>query len=258
MKAEAVAPRARDVRVELPADDLAIEQLDAAARERIAHVWTDRAHNELRTSTVFANLHRALVAARAAPPVIRLAALAVSDEVRHADICIEVASRYAGKEVDYPAVEPILEPHFAGCGDVTNRHLFTVMQCCINETIAVSYLRTCFDRAKGALVRAAVRAILEDEIDHSRLGWAHLGSQRVSEEMRLIVADAMPQLLTMVHAVWIADEGGHHDAAPAGHGALAMADVHEVVRATVRDVVIPGLEHVRVDAAGARTWLAKH
>jgi hypothetical protein len=73
-----------------------IEALCAEDRELLSRRWLDRAHNELSTSTTFAELYRGLVALEASSDLLAVAAAAIGDELRHAVICHAVAERYAG------------------------------------------------------------------------------------------------------------------------------------------------------------------
>jgi hypothetical protein len=46
-------------------------------------------------------------------------------------------------------------------------------------------MRGAVPRAAGPLLRAALRDVLADEIDHARVGWAYLASTEQDERMRL-------------------------------------------------------------------------
>jgi hypothetical protein len=253
-------------RLALPALDPALDELAPDARARVARLWGNRARNERHTSAVFGALQRVLVEQGAAAPVVELAHRAVSDELGHADLCEAVAARYApapfgaddgpAADAEPEALRPPAAPSFHGCTERENGLLFVVLQCCLNETIAAAYLRTCLEQARGAVARTAVRELLKDEVTHSRIGWAHLASDRVDEPLRRVVAEAMPELLRTIERVWLADPGGIHAAAPPGHGSLRIAEIGDVVRDTVEAIVVPGLTHIGVDPRPSAAWLA--
>ena len=46
----------------------------------------------------------------------------------------------------------------------------------MNETTAGVFLEVCLAHAEGALAKAALSELLSDEIDHGRIGWAHLAA----------------------------------------------------------------------------------
>jgi len=238
-------------------DDPTINGLDDPTRQLLSVLWQRRAENEMRTSTVFANLYLALVHEAAHPTVLAIAAAAVADELRHAEIATKVAARYRGRPTALPAVTPLEAPLFDGCTAAESRLLFPILQSCLNETIAAAYLKVCWDQAAGPIVRGALHSILQDEIEHSRLGWAHLGSDRVNGAMREMVGQALPQLLAAVVPQWLDDPGGDYARAPAGHGTLAPSVMVGLVREAIERIILPGFEHVGVDSRAARAWMTK-
>ncbi len=249
----------------LPAVDSTIDELDSDARTRVARLWLARARNERHTSGVFVALERVLTERNAAPPVLELARRAVKDELAHAALCEEVSTRYAASTTalltelaaaEPDALAPPRAPRFHGCTERENGLLFVVLQCCLNESVAAAYLSTCLEQARGAVVRAAVRALLRDEVTHSRIGWAHLASDSVGASERHVVAEAMPELLHAIRRIWLADPAGLHAAAPPGHGSLRLAELDDIVLETVEVIVVPGLEHVGVDPGPSSAWAA--
>jgi hypothetical protein len=211
-------------------------------------------------------LARVLLEQGAVTPVLELAHRAVADERAHADLCEAVAARYALApfaassvapfDAEPDALAPPPAPSFHGCTERENGLLFVVLHCCLNESIAAGYLRTCLDQAHGAVARTAVRALLRDEVTHSRIGWAHLASDCIDAKLRLVVGEAMPELLRTMQRVWLADPEGIHAAAPAGHGSLRLREIADVVLDTVEEIVVPGLEHVGVDPRPSAAWAA--
>jgi hypothetical protein len=154
------------------------------------------------------------------------------------------------------ALAPPDAPRFHGCTERENALLFVVLQCCLNESIAAAYLSTCLEQARGTVVRAALRALLRDEVTHSRIGWAHLASDALTDAERRVVAEAMPELLRAIRRVWLADPEGLHAAAPRGHGSLGLGEIDRVLLDTVDAVIVPGLTHVGVDSRPSGAWAA--
>jgi hypothetical protein len=222
-------------------------------RIAVAGVWRRRSRNELSTSTVFASLTRALVAFRAPRAIVREAASAVADEVRHAEICLHVARAYWA-ECPEPDPSEVVEAAFE-----TRPHLATllyvVMQSCINEGVATAYLQRCFDEAEHPLARAAVRDILQDEIHHARFGWTLLATDVVRPEWRSSIAEALPDLMQRVSDAWLGQVGT--TAVPSGHGAIGLAAMREVVRDAYDALILPGFDVVGVDSTQGRQWLTE-
>lgn len=78
--------------------------------ERVAAVWQGRASAEGSVHAYAQRIVEDLRDADAAPRVLELAARMVSDEARHVAICIDVASRYAGRslhQMSFRAAVPI-------------------------------------------------------------------------------------------------------------------------------------------------------
>jgi hypothetical protein len=237
-------------------EDPAIEALDAGARARIARAWAARARNELSTSTVFASISRALVGLGAPHAIVRAAATAVADEVRHAEICVHVARAYAGEPV-FVAPAAVVEEPAPAAGDAADltAALFVVMQSCINEGVACAYLQQCLAEATGVLARAAVRDILEDEIRHARFGWTLLASPLIRPSWHAAIATSLPTLCERVAEVWVAPGDGELVGVPKGHGAIEAGELAGVVHGAFCDLVLPGFAHLGLDVRSARRWL---
>src|SRR5450631_3927265 len=101
----------------LPERDPAIDALCTEERAVLAQRWLGRAHNELCTSTTFAELYRGLVALEAPAALLATAASAVGEELRHAEICHAVAERYAGQGLRRAPATVTASPRFAGCSE---------------------------------------------------------------------------------------------------------------------------------------------
>ena len=238
---------------ELPFDDPTIDDLDADTRAAVARHWEHRGDSEERVAAIFTRFVPRLRDARAEAIVIELATRAADDELRHADICRAVASRYgdravgrAEREVTSVGVDNAAELEAA---------VGLAALCCIQETIACAWLQACRDGATARLPRAALRTLLEDETDHARLGWAHLASARVSRETREQIARHLPQLLEGCLQPWLVPDASGLPDGVAEHGIPADAETRRVVLGVVRDVVFPGFATVGVAPDAARRWL---
>jgi hypothetical protein len=156
-----------------------------------------------------------------------------------------VAGAYLGREVDWPKPPELEEPRFGSVGPELGSTLLILLHCCMNETIAGAFLRACQKDARGQLVRAALREILRDEIDHARLGWAHLASPLVTPSMRRQVSAAAQNLLNDCRALWLACDRPEV-VAPPGHGCPTNAELARIVDEAIAELVLPGLRHVGI------------
>jgi hypothetical protein len=238
----------------LPAEDLVIDALDAETRRAVAERWAERADNELATSTTFAELYRGLVLLEADASLLAVAARGIEDELRHHVICRHVAERYAGKEVRAPRFRATAPPRFTGCSEREARILHAVLHWCLNEGVAAAYLGACLEEAEGALARDTVRDILRDEVVHARLGWTFVSGLSPSD--RGLVSEALPQLLTEIETAWRLSADSVREL-PEGHGVIGPAAIRRVFGETVRELVLPGFDHIGIETAAAHAWLAE-
>jgi hypothetical protein len=245
------------IRSEAPLpDDPRIASLDDEARSGIAAAWRRKATNELTNSTVFASLTRSLIGLRAPHEIVRCAAIAVADEVRHAEICVHVARAYLPSGAP-PDPSPVIAEPAPSADPELGAVLFTVMQSCLNEGVATVYLQRCLSESRFVLARAAIRAFLEDEIHHARIGWSLLASEVIGPSLRSAVAEALPTLLERVAEAWLANDESPLAPIPPGHGTLEKDAMPDVVRTAVEDLLLPGFDAVGIDSTRARIWTAK-
>jgi len=228
----------------LPAEDPSIDALDRPSRELLARAWAERARSELGAGAVFAAISQGLFAAGAPAEVQWLAARAVCDEMRHAEICRFLAIRYGGADIARPAPPVPGDPPRSAL-------VYAVLNGSINETIASAVLTACHEGASSPLARAATRELLADEVDHARVGWALLADGPLAAGLRCEVARALPTLVRIVRDRWLARAAELPEDLPRGHGCLPRAEVEELVDHALRVLVLPGFAHVGIDPAAA-------
>ncbi|MBX3224117.1 MAG: hypothetical protein KF795_26615 [Labilithrix sp.] len=229
--------------LELPEDDT-LASLDPATRGAIALHWRHRAAAELGVAVAFEALLPRLRGASAADAVIALAVKAVDDERRHAELCVRLAARYLDAPVEAPAPRYEGLPDFGTGDEALEVALTTLGMCCINESIASEWIRSSWEVASSPTAIAANRFHLQDEIDHARLGWAHLASSAVGPGLRAALRAWAPKLIAVNVAEWKKPDPYLPPAGVPAHGHLSLADSAAAIDAAVRDVVLPGLAHL--------------
>lgn len=229
--------------LELPEDDT-IERLADDARRAIAAHWVERASAESGVAVAFEALLPRLRDVRAAEVVLALATKAIDDERRHGDLCVRLAARYLGTHVDAPAPRHRALPDFGTGDERMEVALTTLGMCCINESIASEWIRSCWEVATAPTAIAANRFHLQDEIDHARLGWAHLASDAVDAALRQKLRVWAPKLVAVNVAQWKKPDAHLPAEGIPAHGHLSRGDNDDVVDAAIRDVVLPGLAHI--------------
>jgi|SRR5215472_733054 len=235
-------------------DDPTIAALDAELRERLGRQWASRATAELRVAAIFSIVSGGLLETGADPAVIQIAARAVSDEVRHAEICRQLAERYLGRAVPWPPAGRAPMPELARAPKELRPTLHTIAMGCVNETIASAWLEESLRPTTSPLARAALRELIADDIHHARLGWAHLASPFVPARLRREIGGWLPGLLSAVVKPWVADAKDRVVEGVPSHGVPSFETTRSVVRSTLRDVVLPGFESLGVPVARASEW----
>ncbi len=227
----------------------------ARARRVVAGVWAFRVGAERQARLRFARLASELRACNAIPSVVETALRAEDDELRHADLCADIASRYGHRGAfDAPDAAARIGPRDAAQRE---RVLYELVAfCCVTESINTALMMVSLQRATEPIVRAAVREILADEIQHARLGWAHLAAER-ERGNALDIAAALPAMLagTVREELFAPPDAQFLDDSLAGHGELPRAMRLEIFDRTLRDVVFPGLERLAIDTTAGREWV---
>jgi hypothetical protein len=230
----------------LNAEDAEIDALGPAARAAVAKIWMARARSEFAAATVFGELAEVARSRSTAPEVVDLLVRAAADEVNHCDVCRHVASRYLGAAASRPVVSPGALPVFGAAAPALNATLNIVLNSCINETLAAALLRECREEARGTIAKRALRILLRDEMDHARIGWAHLASAQVTDAEKRQVSAAIPALVRFAHSAWTKSSG---DPSPdaVGHGWVPDERVKELFDEVLAEVIVPGFRHVGLD-----------
>lgn len=130
--------------------------------------------------------------------------------------------------------------------------------CCLSETITGVYFTEMLGRATQPTARAALESLLEDEIDHGRVGWAYLSTR--ARDTRLDgLAAALPVLIerTVGRALRKADSSPYGDATMESYGWLGRTTALATIRRALRDVIVPGFETLGLDLSGARFTIDK-
>jgi hypothetical protein len=223
---------------------------------RAAQVWAFRAGAEREAARRFARLGERLADVGAQAVVVEMARDAANDEVRHAQLCVDLAARFG---VAAPPDAGRTPGEVAPSGlTARERVLYEVVaMSCITETLSAALLGEMQDRAADPEVQRTVHEILRDEVQHSRLGWAHLAAEHARGCGR-VLGDYLPAMLagTVTEELFRAGSA-ESEAAPAlaGYGALARADRAQIFAATMRELVFVGLERFGVDTSAGARWL---
>lgn len=232
----------------------------AAARALAAQVWRRRARAELEAASRFSRLADELAAVGAVSPVVTMARDAASDERRHAEQCAALVRELGGEPLALGPAPPAREvgPRTLGARE---RVLYEVVaMSCITETLSAALLGELVSQAVDPVVRENMHRILRDEVDHARLGWAHLAAER-ERGVGDVIGAHLPAMLAGTVAAEVLFSAEAEDPAQdalSGLGALARGESRRIFSETMRLVVFPGLRRFGVETARAEAWLGEH
>ena len=235
-------------------DEDDVEDLSPEVRARLSRTWLGQAATEARVAVSFAAIHGSLGRLGADPELTALAGRAVDDEHRHAALAEELAGRYAGSQVGpYRSLPAQMPAHPDAETDAIRDALWVVGQCALNETLATAYLDAARQGAKTKSARFAIRELMEDEIDHARIGWAFLAGLSVKEKAPL--ADWILPLTVCNLREWNRLSLPEDDALWA-HGVPPFETARDAIREALSGVLLPGFAHVGVETAALEQWVA--
>ncbi|HYQ31501.1 MAG TPA: hypothetical protein VER04_29925, partial [Polyangiaceae bacterium] len=223
---------------------LHMEELGEAERALVANYWWQRAQGELTSWHGFQHVLADLHVEQAASAVIELAERAVQDEYQHAEWCRDWAVRFGhpGGELVPRGQRPIA---FRGATEAQNR-LLRIGLCCMNETVGCVVLR----HVRPVLVLPELRELnrqhMADELQHSRVGWAHLAT--LSAEQRAFLRPWVSVLLRLVRQSWCEGSEGEHEAlVPYGYFSLRL--LRAAHDEAVESLIVPGFSHLGLGKA---------
>jgi hypothetical protein len=171
-----------------------------AARTLLAGLWTRDALLEHASVAAFARFTLEALVVGAPADIMHATQVAAADEVRHAQLCFALATRYAGCAVG-PAGVPIgrqldLRESLAEIAAAT------VIEGCIGETISAFRAMASRDLATDAMVRRVLSCIGRDEAKHAELAWRFVAwaVERGGDEVARAVAEAFDRGEEMARA----------------------------------------------------------
>lgn len=143
--------------------------LPTRTREALADAWARDGLFEHASVASFARFSMQLLALGAPAYLVHDTHAAILDEVRHAELCLALASEYAGYAVE-PGGLPFPAP-IAITPDLAAVVTETVMEGCIGETVAAMQAYESLLVAEDPAVREVLAVTIEDETRHAELAF---------------------------------------------------------------------------------------
>lgn len=223
--------------------------------KKVGRLWAFRAEAELEAAARFAKIGRELDALAAPQMVVDLAGEAVADERRHHERCAELALRFGCD--DFGCIErPAASPTNGVTPNPRSLLLEVIAMSCVTESLSTALLIEMRTRAEDRNVRRVVSEILRDEVQHARLGWAHLAAQSGAIDVAF-VGPHLPAMLaaTVQEEMFEGGRGPGDDLGP--FGGLPRSVRRETFVATMQGVVFPGLRRFGIDTLEAERWIRR-
>ncbi len=186
--------------------------------------------------------------------VLSLVTRASSDEVRHAEICRRFAVALLGEEAVPTRVRGLPKvPMHEGATSADRTLWHVVEMCCLSETLTGVFLTEMLAHTTDPVARQAIESLLEDEIDHGRLGWAYLAERAHHKRTRGLSLALVPMLERTFAAVFDgARRSKPDDSRLESCGYLGAHAAAAVYARALGDVILPGFETLGVDVQSAR------
>lgn len=216
-----------------------LEGLDRETADRLAQDWATAAQAEHSSLASFHRFTLELLAFGAPPELIQGTHVAAADELRHARLCLTLASRYKGHPLR-PGPLPL-----AGISYASTRAelaLATFHEGVVGETLSTLLAEAALRRTRDPQVQKVLQVISSDEARHAALAWKTL--QWCLETGGEGVRDVLHRALTSLQV-----EGALAPSTAVGpepvfvaHGRLSHAASQVVVDHGVQKVILPLLE----------------
>jgi hypothetical protein len=238
----------------------ALDGYSAAAIAFAARAWTMRAEEEHRSATVFAELVAKMAALGLPLDATGAVAGTVVDELRHAALCTELATRFGASA---PAARTAtVTARVAGIADRRAAALaLTLVEGAVGETLSSAL----FNAGRHATVepcsRAALAHIARDEARHARRFWelldvvelADADREQLQEEVRRAFAHLERGIVPALQRL---EAGEPFEPALAALGVLAPERRVEAFYDCVERAVRPRLKRIGVD--GDLAWARRY
>lgn len=170
-------PTVADLVGEIPHDSL--DPLDPLDRE-LAVAWAQDGLVEHASVAAFARVVRELLSIGAPAELIRATQQAIADELEHARLCFDLASRHAGAVLGPGSLPLLAKPTIFGtvsdsrAGDPVAIALAMLEEGCINESVAAAEAAVAALQCREPGAKSVLERIAADETRHAALAWRTL------------------------------------------------------------------------------------
>ena len=202
-------------------------------RERLIAHWTETAQFEHASVASFARFTMQLMAVGAPAELIAGATRAQGDEIRHARVCLGIASSLADETIGLGALP--IDGALEDAGSIEAILVDTIKEACVNETVSAAICQAAGEAASDTFIRDALITIAEDEQRHSTLAWKTV-QWMLSEhpELRGLARATFEEAMAQP---WVSSTEATGDLTP--WGVMSRAQEQAVASRVMRRVVRP-------------------
>jgi hypothetical protein len=239
--------------------DLPTPPLDEGRRAKLVHAWSWRREQEHLAVGGFCELARMAARLGCDPMILALLTRAATEEVHHADVCRRVVEKHTGEPQPTILIGAAAD-HLEQAAEPEQSLLFTIVgTCCISETMTGAYFAEMLELATHPVARAVVLSLLEDEINHGKVGWAYLAAAKRDGRTGGL-STVLPDLVRR-HVKEVIDDGREapeeDDPELDQHGYMGRTRAARIYQRTLREVVFPGFDALEIDAREAKALAAE-
>jgi photosystem II stability/assembly factor-like uncharacterized protein len=147
---------------------------------QLALAWAQDGLVEHASVAAFARVIQELLSIGAPAQLIRATQQAIADELEHARLCFDLASRHAGTVLGPGSLQMLAKPTIFGtvqdsrAGDPVAIALAMLQEGCINESVAAAEAAVAALQCREPQAKSVLERIAADETRHAALAWRTL------------------------------------------------------------------------------------
>ncbi|HEY3665307.1 MAG TPA: ferritin-like domain-containing protein [Polyangiaceae bacterium] len=214
------------------------------------------AGGEYSAVALFAQITSSLALTQAPIDFVAASARVSSDEIRHADYCLRMASLCQGSEVTVSVPSAALASDIPTSLSLEELDFLMLKYAAVGETLAAALLTECRRRASDPTLRALFTSVVSDEVHHARLGWyyAKYRAERWSAEARQRLTERVGQFVIGIEVEFSRgrDAPDHASAAASALGVLDSSTQRQVIADVMNEEIVPALDAIGL--SGSRAW----
>lgn len=205
-------------------------ELSDQDRQQLARAWCQDAALEQASVAAFAHLTLELMELGAPPSLLQDCQRAAGDELKHAELCYQIASRYAGQSVQAGALRGATRSPRSLRGQprswlLARLALESYWDGCVNEGIATAQAEYAYAQCQLDELKQVLGEILCDERRHCELAWDIV--DWCLREGGEVVRSALARSLNSARRLPYESASSLTEELSRRHGQASSAEVHE-------------------------------